>query len=93
MDRDLMIAFLISISPQILSVIFSDDMGFEFKALKNDGIIYPEPGMLINSTGGEWIDENKEQLKKFLDSNFFTVVKWSDITTEEIFEIFSELKQ
>ena len=68
-------------------------MGFEFSAVVPCGVIYAEPGMLLNHSGGEfppfqWDNKTDEEFDKLL-SDFildeeWTVTAWEDLSDEEL---------
>jgi hypothetical protein len=75
MNREEMIILLKNAAPALISVSFSEDMGYEFNAIVPDGVIYAEPGMLLNCSYDKWtlddwheitLIENKQKLDAFL---------------------------
>jgi len=71
----------------------TDDMGFEFSAIVPDGVIYAEPGMLLDYSAGQWPpDEWKVKteedfevlLDEFLLDDTWQVNAWEDLSDEEI---------
>ena len=68
-------------SPLIYNVTFSDDMGYEFSAITNSGVIFSEPGMMLNDYQGDWpfdihlddLNRNKELLNKFLNEDQWSI--------------------
>lgn len=54
MIREDMIHKLEQVAPIVTQVTGTMDMGFEFSAVVPDGVIYAEPGMLLNYSGGQW---------------------------------------
>jgi hypothetical protein len=68
-------------------------MGYEFCAVVPEGVIYSEPGMLLNRSGGAWPpdewEENsdvdsKELMVDFLLDPEWHVTKWSDLSDDEL---------
>ena len=72
-------------------------MGYEFIALTVEGIIYNQPGMLINYSGGEWPlgDETEPnyqaQLQQMLQDSTHLTRNWDDFDNDELQEILDEL--
>lgn len=87
------IAKLKSVAPTLVAVTKTEDMGFEFAAVVPDGVIYPEPGMLIDYSNGawppdEWDQGNDEQIKilmrEFLLNPRWAVTAWAEISGAEL---------
>ena len=93
MNREEMIKKLKQIAPIITDVTGTSDMGVEFSAVVHSGVIYSEPGMLLNYSDGEWPpneweDESVEErgilLRKFLLDDTWQVTEWENLSDEEI---------
>ena len=95
MTHDEMIQRLKEIAPVVTQVTATDDMGFEFSAIVPTGVIYAEPGMLLDYSGGRWppnewenkTDEEFEVLlgNFLLDEHWdWQVNAWEDLRCEEI---------
>ncbi len=93
MNRDEMIRKLVKLSPLVISVTASYDMGFEITAIVPEGIIQPSPGMLLSATGGywpplQWVDLDEVQLNSVLEEFFqdeeFDVIPWDQLNDEEV---------
>lgn len=90
--REVLIQKLRDISPVITQVTETSDMGIEFLGIVSNGIIYPEPGMMINYSDGHWpFDRNDQKfdpasVQKFLSNDCWNVIPWEDLTDEEIKE-------
>lgn len=88
-----MINDLRRLAPVLTHVTGTYDMGYEFSAVVPAGVIYAEPGMLLNFSGGEWPPnqwENKTDeecaklLKKLLLGDQWRVTVWEDLTDAEL---------
>ena len=93
--RELLIKKLQGIAPLITSVTATSDMGFEFSAIVPQGVIYPEPGMLINYSGGTWplddeVDLSKEKedpvVREFLLDETWNIIPWADLSDSDLQE-------
>jgi hypothetical protein len=93
MTREDMIQRLKQIAPMVTQVTGTYDMGFEFSAIVPNGVIYAEPGMLLNYSGGKWppngwkdkTDEEFEVLLRgFLLDEIWQVNAWKELSEEEI---------
>lgn len=60
------IDILRSNSPLVLTLTFSEDMGYEFNALLQNGVILASPGMLLNYS--DLSEEQEDLLTVFFDS-------------------------
>ena len=95
--REVLIKKLKDISPVITQVTETSDMGIEFLGIVSTGIIYPEPGMMINYSDGPWpFDRNDQKfdpasVQKFLSNDCWNVVTWEDLTDEDIEELAIEI--
>ncbi len=93
MNREEMIILLKNAAPALISVSFSEDMGYEFNAIVPDGVIYAEPGMLLNGSDDKWnlddwheirLIENKQKLDSFLLDSNWRVTIWKDLSLDEL---------
>ena len=93
MSRDEMIQRIRDISPAVTQVTETLDMGYEFSAVLPDGVIYAEPGMLLDYSGGDWPPFNwvnktdmefSRQMFSFLLNGSWRVVPWCEIADNEI---------
>ncbi|HBD08342.1 MAG TPA: hypothetical protein DCZ69_08780 [Syntrophobacteraceae bacterium] len=93
MTREDMIQKLKQIAPIVTQVTATYDMGFEFSVVVPNGVIYAEPGMLLDYSGGEWppnewedkTDEEFEVLlRDFLLDETWQVTAGEDLSNEEI---------
>lgn len=90
MKRSKKIEKLKQVAPVLVAVTATQDMGYEFCAVVPEGVIYSEPGMLLNYSQGRWPpdewkeEEAKELLDKFLLSSQWSVTKWSDLSDEDL---------
>lgn len=99
--RERMIETLKSIAPVVTQVTVSEDMGFEFSAVVPTGVIYAEPGMLLNYSGGQWPpnewegkseEETHELLERFLLDDIWEVTAWPNLSDEEVATWLEEAK-
>jgi hypothetical protein len=95
-----MISILKAEAPKILTIVYTEDLGFEFTAILNSGVIFAMPGMLLSDYGGnlpilEWEQkseqENTKELQKFLENGCWEVIPWNEIQTSEIEELFHQI--
>lgn len=93
MIREDMIHKLEQVAPIVTQVTGTMDMGFEFSAVVPNGVIYAEPGMLLNYSGGQWPpsqwestedEEYEKLLSVFLLDEEWTVTSWEDLSDEEL---------
>jgi hypothetical protein len=98
-SRAKMIERIIAAAPVILAISETADMGDEFFAVVPTGVIYPEPGMLLNSFSGELPFTQSElldmlkrppnsNLNSFLLGNDWSVTAWEildDVMIEDVF--------
>ena len=86
----------------IYGITMTMDMGYEFSAIAEEGVIYPEVGMLLYTEEKghipDWWDDNdigdhelQERKNIFLEQ--FDVVPWKNISTEDLEEILAEVKE
>ena len=88
-------------APKIFDLAQTMDMGYEFSAVLNEGIIFAEPGMLLDYSGGhipidEWRKEsNKVFGEKFNDfiKGFDNITPYEQISVEELISILNEIKK
>lgn len=82
-------------APIITQVTGTMDMGFEFSAVVPDGVIYAEPGMLLNYSGGQWPpsqwEETGEKEYEKLLTDFLLDEEWMVTSLEDLSDI--ELEQ
>lgn len=100
MTREDMIHKLEQAAPIITQVTGTMDMGFEFSAVVPDGVIYAEPGMLLNYSGGQWPPseweetgekEYKKLLTDFLLDEEWMVKSWGDLSDKELGQWFEDV--
>jgi len=93
MNRNQIISKLKSAAPVLMSVSFSDDMGYEFSAIVPTGIIFAEPGMLLEYSGGCWPPDDwegktnrykKKQLEEFLLDDEWSITAWENIELNDL---------
>ena len=101
-NRKEIVEVLQSNAPMIFGITMTMDMGYEFSAIVEGGVIYPEVGMLLYTKEKghipDWWDDNdigdhelQERKNIFLEQ--FDVVPWKDISTEDLEEILAEVKE
>jgi hypothetical protein len=102
MNREDMINELRQLAPIITDVRQTFDMGYEFSAVVPEGVIYAEPGMLLNYSGGDWLlgqwkdktnKEYKESLRSFLLDETWEVTKWEELSDEKIEKWLEEISK
>ncbi len=95
LTREEMLESLMKAAPRLMQVVETMDMGFEIAAIVQDGVINPEPGMLIGITGGCWPppswvglseDEFQTSLAEFLMNPDLMVIPWAELSESEIQE-------
>ena len=93
MSREKAIEQLKATSPKVISITFSDDMGFEFKAVTADGVIFPEPGMLLDCENEDLPNDidTKEAFENLLQGHHFSVVKWAELTDQDLLDLLNEV--
>ena len=99
-DRKSIINRLKIISPKLLQVTSSDDMGYEFHAMVPSGVIFSQPGMLLSYSGGSWPPDSwnskseselNQLLKEFLLDEIWKVTPWHDLTDDELIELTAQV--
>ena len=97
MDRQQCIKFLQEASPVIYNITYSDDMGYEFTGLTVDGVIFPEPGMLVSTSSGGALpphlfedDVSDDEIMKFL--NECDVTPYEDLSKNILNEVIEEYR-
>ena len=101
-NRKEIVEALKSNAPMIFGITMTMDMGYEFSAIVEGGVIYPEVGMLLYTEEEghipDWWEDNdigyhelQERKNIFLEQ--FDVVPWKDISTEDLEEILAEVKE
>lgn len=100
MQRQATIEKLQSMAPVVTQVTATMDMGYEFSAVVPNGVIYAEPGMLLDYSGGEWppqlweeeaTDKQEELLKEMLLSDTWAVTPWNDLSDDALEQWLNEL--
>ena len=93
MNRNEIILKLEKATPLLLGVTFSEDMGYEFSAIVPEGVIYPQPGMLLAYSDGRWppdswknltAQKQKQKLNKFLMDEIWSVTPWKKLSLNEL---------
>ena len=93
MKSDELVNKLQQLAPAITNVTATSDMGYEFSAVVPDGVIYAEPGMLLDYSGGKWPPDEwgdisqtdyTKRLRDFLLDSRWTVVAWGELTHDEL---------
>ena len=93
MKRSQIVSKLRDAAPAITNVSFSEDMGYEFTAIVPDGVVYAEPGMLLNYSGGLWPPdewsgdpplEYERKLDALLLNSRWSVTVWEKLSQEEL---------
>lgn len=83
-------------APKIFNLTFSDDMGYEFSAVCQDGIIYATPGMLLNLDSDDLTEEmlnNPEKLiNDIIETGGAEPIPFDDIEEHEIRELLDILE-
>ena len=90
MDRKDLITKLSEAAPKIVGKGFSDDMGYEFTALHSDGVVFAEPGMLTDVSGGRLPPD--DDLIKFVDEEYFEITPWDEVDDEDLEYFVENLK-
>ena len=100
-NRKEIVEALQSNAPMIFGITMTMDMGYEFSAIVEGGVIYPEVGMLLYTEGKghipDWWDDNdigdhELQKRKNIFLEQFDVVLWKDISTADLEEILAKSK-
>ena len=94
------LAALADKAPRVFDVIGTEDMGFECSILTDKGIIFRQPGMLLEFSEGHWPfdDEMKEEekiekLAELTKSLEFLMTPFTEIDLETLQLIHSEIDQ
>jgi hypothetical protein len=100
LTREEMLGKLMRAAPRLIQVVETMDMGFEIAAIVHDGVINPEPGMLIGITGGGWPplswvglseDELQTSLADFLMNTELIVIPWAELSERDIEDWYAAL--
>jgi hypothetical protein len=90
---------LTDISPRVFDIIVTSDMGFECSILTDRGIIFRQPGMLIDFSGGQWPfhdemseEETLEKLAELTASLEFWITPFAEIDLETLQLIYSDIQ-
>jgi hypothetical protein len=77
-------------SPKILQISMTE-MGYEFDAIHSDGIIFAEPGMLLNLSGGNLTKKMLKNPSKLIDdvtkSGGAEITKYTEVSDEILLRI------
>jgi hypothetical protein len=93
MKRSQIVSKLRDAAPAITSVSFSEDLGYEFNAIVPDGVIYAQPGMLLNYSGGLWPPDEwgsdhplefTRKLNALLLDKRWSVAVWGKLSQKEL---------
>lgn len=93
MLNDYRIRGLITAAPTIVNITLTE-LGHEFTAIDDVGVIFPEPGMLLSLTGGELPEEfahetySKASIQAFLSNNEFDITPWEDVDDDTLEELY-----
>lgn len=99
-DREDIIGTLKSNAPMIFGVTMTMDMGYEFSAIVEEGVIYPEVGMVLyTEEKGElppWLEDDKLSKDELIDKKNkylkqFEVVPWSKMSSKDLSETLAML--
>ena len=101
-DRKSIIETLKFNAPMIFDITMTMDMGYEFSAITEDGVIYPTVGMLLYTEEKgdipDWWDDNEldeDQLRKkkngFLKQ--LDIIPWEEVSTEDLETILAEVEE
>ena len=87
-------------APKIFDLVFSMDMGYEFSAILQEGVIFAEPGMLLEHSEGylpadEWREDPPKVFEKkfrlFLQ-DFEDITPYHQISNEELIDLLDEVE-
>mgnify|MGYP003974859641 FL=1 len=88
-------------APKIFDLAWTMDMGYEFSAILQEGVIFAEPGMLLDYSEGqipfdEWFKEPNEVFKeKFTDfiKEFQNLTPYEEIPVDDLMSIFNQIEK
>lgn len=100
--RKSIIETLKSNAPIIYDITMTIDMGYEFSAITENGVVYPTVGMLLYTEGKghipNWWDDdelNEDQLRKkkntFLQQ--LDIIPWEEVSTKDLETILAEVEE
>lgn len=101
-NRESIIETLKSNAPIIYGITMTMDMGYEFSAIAEEGVIYPEVGMLLYTEEKghvpDWwdddeIDEHELTTRKNSFLQQLDIVPWKELSTEDLEDILTELQE
>ncbi len=101
-DRQQQCEKLKKYAPKILNLTLTEDMGYEFSAILSEGVIFGEPGMLINYSGGhvpfdEWDGDTEEDFNKKLEKFCLGledyITPWDEVSNEDLIDLLDEISQ
>lgn len=101
-SRKEIVEALKSNAPMVFGITMTTDMGYEFSAIVEGGVIYPEVGMLLYTEEKghipDWWDDDdigdyELQKRKNIFLEQLDVVPWKDISTADLEEISAEVKE
>ena len=92
------VAALVNISPQVFEIVVTQDMGFECSILTDKGVIFRQPGMLLEFSEGHWPfddamkeEEKIEKIAELTESLEFLMTPFTEIDLETLQLIHSKL--
>ena len=101
MTNDLRLQVLAALAdkaPRVFDVIVTEDMGFECSILTDKGIIFRQPGMLLEFSEGHWPfddamkeEEKIEKIAELTESLEFLMTPFTEIDLETLQLIHSKL--
>lgn len=96
-DEATMVEALKRLGPTLVGVTQTGDMGYEFTAFSPEGVIFPEPGMLLGPHEGsfppsEWSDLNQDEFKKMFAAFLvdFEATPWEEVELDTIIDFYQE---
>ena len=93
-NRESIIETLKSNAPIIYGITMTMDMGYEFSAIAEEGLIYPELGRHIPDWwDDDEIDERELTTRKNSFLQQFDIVPWRELSTEDLEDILTELQE
>jgi hypothetical protein len=94
------LAALAAKAPKVFDVLGTEDMGFECSILTDQGIIFRQPGMLLDFSDGQWPfhdemtdKQRSEKLAELVLFLEFSITPFSDIDLETLQNIHSEIAE